>query len=391
MADADRISDLGDELLVHIISFLTSPEAAATTVLAKRWKLLFRQTECINFNDEHNTIARMMNHPRRDNVKRCVLSFLNSPIVAADDLMKSIFQNYGGLTDLSVNASPNHYLPRPVLNLTSLVRLHLQGIAVLFEVGFPSLKVLCLRNVTFSMKLYLLFLLRASQVLEDLEIESLTINHTSNKEPPLQSFPMLTKAVLNGNWEYFLPITSLCNAQSIQTTHFLMPPTHHVVNQDFSNLTCLAVSFSENKKKGYLVWLLRCLLYCTILRSLDIHFQLGQGNGEGDWNDEDMEPKKFGIGYGEKVEGWKEEDWKEPEMVPVCLSSCLRRLSFTNFEGTGIEMEFAKYILKNASLLHKLIVHISPVVQLDARQYISNILLAYPRSSNECEVIFIHL
>uniref|UniRef100_A0A0E0LTW4 Uncharacterized protein n=1 Tax=Oryza punctata TaxID=4537 RepID=A0A0E0LTW4_ORYPU len=48
MADVDRISDLSDDLLLHILSSLHAKEAAATTVLSRRWRPVWRRTCVLN-------------------------------------------------------------------------------------------------------------------------------------------------------------------------------------------------------------------------------------------------------------------------------------------------------------------------------------------------------
>jgi hypothetical protein len=48
----DRISDLPDEILCHILSFLPSRFAVATSVLSKRWTSLYQSLHIIHFDDK---------------------------------------------------------------------------------------------------------------------------------------------------------------------------------------------------------------------------------------------------------------------------------------------------------------------------------------------------
>jgi hypothetical protein len=49
---ADRISDLSDSILCHILSFLPTKLAATTSVLSKRWKPMWRSVLTLDFDDE---------------------------------------------------------------------------------------------------------------------------------------------------------------------------------------------------------------------------------------------------------------------------------------------------------------------------------------------------
>ncbi|XP_013614702.1 PREDICTED: F-box protein At3g59000-like [Brassica oleracea var. oleracea] len=48
----DRVSNLPDEVLCHILSFLTTKEAALTSILAKRWRNLLSFVPCITIDDD---------------------------------------------------------------------------------------------------------------------------------------------------------------------------------------------------------------------------------------------------------------------------------------------------------------------------------------------------
>lgn len=54
--DDDQISALPDEIICHILSFLTSEEVFTTNVLSKRWRPLWRLVPNLDFDDRRCSV-----------------------------------------------------------------------------------------------------------------------------------------------------------------------------------------------------------------------------------------------------------------------------------------------------------------------------------------------
>lgn len=49
LAPTDRLSDLDEDLLIHILSFLPIKEAVRVCTVSKRWRLLWTYVPTVNF------------------------------------------------------------------------------------------------------------------------------------------------------------------------------------------------------------------------------------------------------------------------------------------------------------------------------------------------------
>ena len=68
--DEDRISKLSDDLIHQILSYLDARLAVQTSVLSKRWKLVWKTLPFLNFNEYNFVYCKFMIHvfARRDHL-----------------------------------------------------------------------------------------------------------------------------------------------------------------------------------------------------------------------------------------------------------------------------------------------------------------------------------
>ncbi|XP_010502123.1 PREDICTED: putative F-box/LRR-repeat protein At4g00320 [Camelina sativa] len=163
----DKISDLPDEILCHILTFLPTKEAASTTALAKRWKLLLKFVPNLDFDDS------IYFHPRRSKDSLSFMNFVNGVLAlqenaalkrfhlkCGDDVDESRVLDWipkvlkRGVLDIDLHlySSRNcayslNILPSEIFVSKTLVRLNIQfrsgvSIEVDGDVSLPKLKTL---------------------------------------------------------------------------------------------------------------------------------------------------------------------------------------------------------------------------------------------------------
>ncbi|CAA7016740.1 unnamed protein product [Microthlaspi erraticum] len=77
----DRISNLPDEIVCHILSFVSTNEAALTSVLSKRWRNLFAFTSNLCFEDK----AFATDEDPGTDVTRSLIEFVNRVLAVSGD------------------------------------------------------------------------------------------------------------------------------------------------------------------------------------------------------------------------------------------------------------------------------------------------------------------
>lgn len=79
-------------------------------------------------------------------------------------------------------------------------------------------------------------------------------------------------------------------------------------------------------------------------------------------------------------------DWKNPNSIPKCVSSHLKRCEIRHYEGRNGDLQFARYILQNARFLQVMKLNVSSPSY--GKSQIIEDLSSCPRSSEGCKLLF---
>jgi hypothetical protein len=257
MPRRNRINSLPNEVLCHILSFLTTEEAAATSILSKRWIGLWKavyftniQIDSIKDNKKFNqsVYSALTSHYTADDYnvdsfhldiqygtphlcyKRSfphVVKWINNVV---DRNLKHLHIDHEIDEQDTDDVEQEAYLPklpRSILTCRTLVSLNLRRFSVegyfvsSIEFGFPSLRTLYFDDVYFGNGRNFVLLLSGCPVLEDLQLVnscqtiSFRIDPESIQMFQSLSLPKLTRAdIRESYWSHF-PLKALSTAKSM--------------------------------------------------------------------------------------------------------------------------------------------------------------------------------
>ncbi|MED6173461.1 hypothetical protein PIB30_059703 [Stylosanthes scabra] len=164
----DRLGDLPDCLIHHILSFMETKDAIRTCVLSKRWRYIWTSVPCLNFSsksfnrlvDFKKFVLWVLSHRDASQVK--VLIYYRFGVDYATDqyLLNKVveYATYHGVEEIRINlrakssGSPPVEIPLPLFTCQSLKRLELKDCNptnVWSPIGCKSLETLHLEH--FSM------------------------------------------------------------------------------------------------------------------------------------------------------------------------------------------------------------------------------------------------
>lgn len=191
MRRADRMSGLPDSIICHILSFLPTQEAVATSILSKRWIPLWKAIPSLNFDDESYLQNRdfekfiqlvytsLLLRDMEQTIKKFNLVCMSTSCHSSMVNTWVMFANQRKVEHLSLSLPSTLSLPSNLFSSTTLVVLKLSGFSLNnnSSIHFPSLKLLDLRNIHFLERQYVVHFLSACPILEVLVIKSLTFTN----------------------------------------------------------------------------------------------------------------------------------------------------------------------------------------------------------------------
>jgi hypothetical protein len=210
----NRIDNLPDSILCHILSFLPTKHAATTSILSKRWKPVWLSVLALDFNDEtfkdFSSFRNFVNSTitlRDKNVSihsfnfkcRSTSHFTQSQY---DRILRTVMQY--GVKDLNFDMSKKKRitkLPPCIFSFKLLQVLKLANMQVgdFDEVDFPHLKTLHLNSIKFISHEHSVKFLFGCPILENLQSEIYILERMDNIIENLYALPNLVKVRISGS------------------------------------------------------------------------------------------------------------------------------------------------------------------------------------------------
>ncbi|XP_050247005.1 FBD-associated F-box protein At3g52670-like isoform X2 [Quercus robur] len=396
----DRISNLPDLLVSHILSFLTTKEAVATSILSSRWKTLWTLVPNLDLDeDEFEWILsdEKQNRKRKKRVCRSGFTFVQivSKIWALRNAypLQKFYLNWlydcdpihvdkwvstaitSVLEELTLNICPHlpFDIPSTLFNYCkTLVDLRLHGNIIVdpppSSLGFPSLKILHLLGVQYANHDSFSRFLTCCPILEYLYLKVIEMDEECNF---IITLPTLKRLDLNmQDFLYKLEI----NAPALEYLEFVGFLHKVVLLENLSNLVKAVLFVSYDSEVGdtedYGNRVMDFIRALYNVKSLHL----------GSFTTEDK-------GHLHSTSEQESLKWNFSEYVPKCLSSHLTALQFKGFKGLKDELELIGHILQMARVLKTMTLSSDPSIEKEKIRVLKELVM-FPRHSSTCQITF---
>ncbi|KAE8677794.1 F-box/RNI/FBD-like domains-containing protein, putative isoform 1 [Hibiscus syriacus] len=386
----DGISRLPDVLIQHILSFLSTKEAMATSILSKRWLPVWTSVPVIDLQDSpscrtdsslrlrfEHFVTRVLILNKMACLDKFCLKFnmVDRPSCVETWFWDAVSRDVKEL-DITIHGTQSFpFLKLPfivftaktmqVLKLSNGVELHVTG-----TVSLPCLKVLHLVWIKYSSNESVSRLFAGCHVLQELVLRKYVSDNTSISDVSIQTLKILSIRFATGRRKHQLkinaPILEYLNLEDNLGLEFDLEDVSSLVEANVS------VTWLENRH----IPLLKALCNAKFVSlHWDWHSKMTWHNFRPHRLFRNLVRLELSVGYG----GWNmlslfleisdnlqvlvltkndncrglglECRWKPQKNVPECLLSSLERVEFKGYEEVAYQLRMVKYILKNARVL----------------------------------------
>nr|XP_043625825.1 FBD-associated F-box protein At5g56370-like [Erigeron canadensis] len=418
--NVDRLSNMPDEVISHILSLMPTKFAVRTSVLSKSWihtwkfvtNLVFEDNRCYHeISCFTKFVDRVLECCKASEVK---LFRLHCSWVPGSRVCKWIDAAVRlNVCELDVKVM-NLVLPHSFFTCKTLTKLSLHSIdnsdVGLAEYNYPSyVNLQCLKTIDIDVyckaSVTALNLIRGCPILESL---SLRIFDPDNEDydfsiPTLKHLKLIIEKLVFGISKVVLNVPKLedlCFGTHMSTV-FVM--------EDLSSLVSVKLSGYD----GYYPLWVEVLKGVSGAKSLtlDLHCHTPSDarmpnfpymkhlefNASFSWNGLDWalfhkilenSPELEQLCIIMNPRDHNDYRWIEPQSVPTCMLKNLRAMKFANFRGQKSYLRFLAYLLRNAEFLTMLTITCGRI-PLKEEMLLSTELLKLPRLSRYCEIHFL--
>ncbi|XP_058768280.1 putative FBD-associated F-box protein At5g22720, partial [Vicia villosa] len=258
----DRISDLPESILCHILSFLPTKSAGTTMIISKRWKPVWLAILILNLDDKafnnfetFRKFVYSIMFSLRDQ-KTSIQSFTlklgyysRFKQGELNRIFKFVMQQGVKNLNFDLSGKPRCIkLPPCILSCKTLQVLRLENIKMwdFDQVNFPCLKTLHLNNVDFTSPKYFAKFLYVCPILEDLNAKSRTFQKSIGPMENLNALPNLVKVKICYNTD--IPMSLVCKTRILHIEQ-VIPPNATITPECLSSqLKTLSIQCSTDTK-----------------------------------------------------------------------------------------------------------------------------------------------
>ncbi|XP_039029200.1 F-box/LRR-repeat protein At3g58900-like [Hibiscus syriacus] len=440
MKGVDRISDLPDPILIHILSFLSTIIAARTSILSTRWRNLFTLVSNLNF-ELDGCISRWENRLRlrkfnsstiksfrcfvdrvlsfhgRTNVDKFRLKFRlkRGKCVDSDSACRWISGALmRGVKHLDLNISLDKFtFPDALFTCSSLVTLKLDIVLVLHvpeDIHFPNLETLHLKSVKFFDDNSVKSLFSSCSNLQDVVIENCSMMNVKSfriSHPLLRSLTIIRPCYTSNCWltidapclsnfkyiiDHLVAGYSLKNLESIVSADIQFLIENVDLQADARHAATIFREIYRVRSLVLSLYSLELLLSCEPFPAFPTLVELETPYDKAEQlmssTDKGLETLLSHCPELENLAFRQDVLISLPEEVPSCLSFKVKAIEISNFKEDEDCIRKAKYILENGRALEKLTIRTSICCRFNKLK-ISQVLFAYPRKSKQCFILIV--